>query len=199
MSLVDQTVLSFSLCNVTWCVWSLKLPLVVVLLLDINFKLNLRPRDSHTVYMLVAILSTSWPKESCLLYRVTFQPLTGFKKITVMRQRPSFSLSCCCPVDKSHEKATCGDVELQPSQTYHTSKATLYGKPVFLEEKKRQELSDYNDYIYSTHTRHSKSTKHCTQTQKCHNPFYATAGIVAYAHWSTNPTKFLRRLTEAMG
>lgn len=35
--------------------------------------------------------------------------------------------------------------------------------------------------------------------KKCHNPFYATAGIVAYAHRSTNPIKLLGRLTEAMG
>lgn len=41
--------------------------------------------------------------------------------------------------------------------------------------------------------------KHCTQTQKCHSLFYATAGIVAYAHGSTNPIKLLGRLTEAIG
>lgn len=37
------------------------------------------------------------------------------------------------------------------------------------------------------------------KTQKCHSPFYATAGIVAYAHRSTNPIKLLGRLTEAIG
>lgn len=68
------------------------------------------------------------------------------------------------------------------------------------QRREKEELSDYNDFMYSTHTRHSKSTKHCTQTEKtCHNPFYATAGIVAYAHRSTNPIKLSGRLTEAMG
>lgn len=35
-----------------------------------------------------------------------------------MRQLTALSLSCSCSADKSHEKATCDDVELQPSQTH---------------------------------------------------------------------------------
>lgn len=41
----------------------------------------------------------------------------------------------CLPSHPLHEKATCGGVGRQPSQTY--IEATRYGQPVFKEEEQR--------------------------------------------------------------
>lgn len=51
----------------------------------------------------------------------------------------------------------------------HTSKTTVYGKPIpwGRENKSSQTIMWLKCInVYSTHTRHSKSTKHCTQNQE---------------------------------
>lgn len=67
-----------------------------------------------------------------------------------------------------------------------------------------KELSDLNDFMFSTCTRHNRSTKkkkeHTARKSKSVTLLSnATAGIVAYAHGSTNPIKIVGRLAEAMG
>lgn len=68
-----------------------------------------------------------------------------------------------------------------------------------------KELSGLNDFMFSTRTRHNRSTnkkkeKHTARKSKSVTLLSnTTAGNVAYAHGSTNPIKIGGRLTEAMG
>lgn len=136
-------------------------------------------------------------KSWILFFFFFFCLITGVLKPTIIKQLFSLLLSLVIQMINRMKKPHV--VMLSYNHHRHTSKATLHDKAGPLEGEETRALRLQWLYVISTHTRHSKSTKHCTQTQKCHSPFYATASIVAYAHRSTNPIKLLGRLTEAMG
>lgn len=114
-----------------WHVLSLRMVHLVVLhknYLETKFNLNLCP-SIHMVHMLTCVSSACWPQECHLLHRGTFQPLTGIWKKSIMRQLFLLSLSYY-PGNKSQRKATCGDVELQPSQTYMKGNTVWSASPL---------------------------------------------------------------------
>lgn len=82
----------------------------------------------------------------------------------------------------------------------HTSKATLHGKPVFRERALRLKWLCLAHVQGITDLQKKKKKKHTARKSKSVTLLSnATAGIVAYAHGSTNPIKIVGRLTEAMG
>lgn len=131
-------------------------------------------------HMVCALTSITQELNAALFYfpEELLEPMTSVKEINhhtavcIVSFLKSFS--GICHMEKLHV------VMLSYNHHRHTSKATVYGRSQSSRGRK-QELSGYICTATQTRQKQIYKTLHANQ-KSLTNPFYATAGIVAYMH-----------------